>query len=306
MSDRNNQEKFKEILGMAAIKAEAKRNPSDEKQFKNPVEVNLNNSHHELDLPVYEELVELPSRGLLYREDHPLYGKTHVEIKQVSGKEEKILTNKDYIKSGVALTSFVKSLLLDEDLKKSSNFDDLVDADRTAIILAARVSAFGADYDVDITCPSCFTKHEYTFDLLDCKKNAGFFDLPEEEKDGIEYLGGGLFRFTLPTSGLSVVTKVSTQNIASKIEKLTATNKTIDFATLFVDLVHKVNDVDLSKEQKSQVHDALKLSDIWAFKKILKKISPVFSLEQEWKCVNCELEDEMEAPITSRFLFPKL
>lgn len=305
MSDRNNQEKFKEILGMAAFKTE-KKAVRPEKEIKEPVEVNVNDSHHQFELPVYEELVELPSRGLCYRDSHPLYGKTHIEIKQVSGKEEKILTNKDYLKSGIALTSFVKSLLLDEELKKPVNFDEIVDADRTAIILAARVSAFGNDYDVEITCPSCFHKHEYVFDLLDCKKNAGFFDLPEEEREGVEYLGGGLFEFTLPTSGLRVVTKISTQSLASKIEKLTAANKAIDFATLFAEIVVKINDVELSKEQKLQVHDALKLSDIWDFKKKLKKVSPVFSLEQEWKCVNCELEDEMEAPITSRFLFPKL
>jgi hypothetical protein len=305
MSDRNNQEKFKEILGMAAFKPE-KKAVRPEKEIREPVEANVDDSHHQLDLPVYEELVELPSRGLCYKDSHPLYGKTHVEIKQVSGKEEKILTNKDYLKSGIALTSFVKSLLLDEELKKPVHFDEIVDADRTAIILAARVSAFGNDYEVEVTCPSCFHKHEYVFDLLDCKKNAGFFDLPEEEREGVEYLGGGIFEFTLPTSGLRVATKISTQSLASRIEKLTAANKAIDFSTLFAEIVVRINDAELSKEQKLQVHDALKLSDIWDFKKKLKKVSPVFSLEQEWKCVNCELEDEMEAPITSRFLFPKL
>jgi hypothetical protein len=305
MSERNNQEKFKEILGMAAVKPEKKvRQASVEP--KEPVEVNLDSSHHDFTLPVYEELVELPSKGLCYKETHPLHGKTHIEIKHVSGKEEKILTNKDYLKSGVALSSFVKSLILDEDLKKQSNFDEIVDADRTAIILAARISAFGNEYEVDITCPSCFHKEEYMFDLLENKKNTGFFDLPEEEKEGIEYVGGGLFKFTLPTSGLSVTTRISTQNMASKIEKMTAANKPIDFCVIFTELVEKINDVELSKEQKSQVHDALKLSDIWAFKKMLKKISPVFSLEQDWRCSNCELEDQMEAPITSRFLFPKL
>ena len=42
------------------------------------------------------ETVELPSKGLLYPEGHPLSEGT-IEIKYMTAKEEDILTNQNYI-----------------------------------------------------------------------------------------------------------------------------------------------------------------------------------------------------------------
>ena len=86
------------------------------------------------------EMVELPSKGLLYPEGHPL-SNGKVEMKYMTAKEEDILTNQNYIKQGVVIDKLLQSLLVTK-----FNFDDLLTGDKNAIMIAARVLGYGKDY----------------------------------------------------------------------------------------------------------------------------------------------------------------
>ena len=52
------------------------------------------------------EVVELPSKGLLYPEDNPL-SSGKVEIKYMTAREEDILTNTSYITDGTVLDNII-------------------------------------------------------------------------------------------------------------------------------------------------------------------------------------------------------
>ncbi len=66
------------------------------------------------------EIVELPSKGKLYPEGHPLSSGT-IEMKYMTAKEEDILTNQSYIKSGIVLDKLFKSLIVTK-----VNYSDLL------------------------------------------------------------------------------------------------------------------------------------------------------------------------------------
>ena len=51
------------------------------------------------------EIVDLPSKGLVYPEGHPLR-KGNVEIKYMTAREEDILASQSLIKKGVVLDKF--------------------------------------------------------------------------------------------------------------------------------------------------------------------------------------------------------
>ena len=57
------------------------------------------------------EFVELPSKGKFYDENHPLHNQETIEIKQMTAKEEDILTNQNYIQKGVVLDKLLESLV---------------------------------------------------------------------------------------------------------------------------------------------------------------------------------------------------
>ena len=64
--------------------------------------VNVLEEDFGLDIPI--ESVPLPSMGLIYPIDSPLYGKETLEIRPMTAKEEDILTSRALIKKGTVLT----------------------------------------------------------------------------------------------------------------------------------------------------------------------------------------------------------
>ena len=90
-----------------------------------------------------------------------MHGCDTVEIKQMTAKEEDILTSRALLRSGVAIDRVIQSILMN----KRINADSLLVGDRNAILIAARVSGYGNEYNTTVACPACGTTQEYSFDL---------------------------------------------------------------------------------------------------------------------------------------------
>ena len=97
------------------------------------------------------EFVDLPSEGLRYPQGHPLHNQTSVEIRHMTAKEEDILTSESLIRKGIVLDRLIDSVLVNKSIKAES----LLIGDKNAILIAARVTGYGEDYDVSINCPNC-------------------------------------------------------------------------------------------------------------------------------------------------------
>ena len=59
------------------------------------------------------EIVELPSKGLLYPQDSPL-ASGKLEMKYMTAKEEDILTNQNFIERGVVIDKLLQALIIDK------------------------------------------------------------------------------------------------------------------------------------------------------------------------------------------------
>ena len=57
------------------------------------------------------EIVELPSKGLLYPKENPL-SSGQIEMKYMTAREEDILTNQNYIQQGTVLDKLLESLIV--------------------------------------------------------------------------------------------------------------------------------------------------------------------------------------------------
>ena len=89
------------------------------------------------------EEVTLPSKGLLYPKDSPLK-KGVIEMKYMTAKEEDILTNQNYIQNGTVIDKLLKSLII-----TPIDYNTLLAGDKNAILIAARVLGYGADYEFE-------------------------------------------------------------------------------------------------------------------------------------------------------------
>jgi len=145
------------------------------------------------------EVVELPSKGLLYPEDSEL-AKGTVEIKYMTAKEEDILTNQSYIKNGTVLDKLLKSLIVSK-----INFDELLVGDKNAIMVAARILGYGSDYSFD------YLGESHTVDLSQIENKPLHEDLLKSKSND--------FPFTLPKSGNTITFKLLTHKDEQEINR---------------------------------------------------------------------------------------
>ena len=80
-------------------------------------------AENQYDFPT--EVLDLPSKGLLYPKDSPLSSGT-IEIKYMTAKEEDILTSQNLIKQGIVLDKLFEAIIADKSIK----LDDLLIGDK--------------------------------------------------------------------------------------------------------------------------------------------------------------------------------
>jgi len=114
-----------------------------------------------LEIPI--ENVPLPSRGVVYPPDHPLHMQETVQIRAMTAREEDILTSKALIKKGTVITELIRSCLID----KKIDPNDMILGDRNALMVSLRITGYGAEYAVEVSCPSCGERSKQNFDLAE-------------------------------------------------------------------------------------------------------------------------------------------
>ena len=199
------------------------------------------------------EFVELPSRGQFYSEDHPLYKEDTIEIRYMTAKEEDILSSATLIKKGLALDRLMQNLIVDKRIDAGS----LLVGDRGAIMIAARISGYGAAYDTVLTCNSCYELSDLMFDLADSKLVGQCFNEEFLEERNIQYDdSSGAFVLPLPKSQVSVGLRLTIGRdevtMANKQDKkFTVKVETYEEFLRWLDLLKKmenVKSVDFSQQ----------------------------------------------------------
>ena len=210
------------------------------------------------------EIVELPSKGLIYPKDNPL-SSGQIEMKYMTAKEEDILANQNYIANGTVIDKLLKSLIISK-----VNYNDLCIGDKNAIMIAARILGYGAKYQFKLNGED----EEVDLSKIDNKKiDEKFF------KQGVNE-----FPFTLPQSGNKVTFKIMThkdeQKINREIEGLQKVNKDAN-PTVSTRLKFQILSVNGDSDPptiRSFVDKALLAQDSRALRKYISEIQPDIDL----------------------------
>jgi len=206
------------------------------------------------------EVVELPSKGLLYPEDSEL-SSGKIEMKYMTAKEEDILTNQSYIKNGTVLDKLMKSLIVSK-----INFDDLLIGDKNAIMVAARILGYGNEYSFN------YLGESYTVDLSQIENK------PLQEELFASRVNE--FTFTLPKSKNTVTFKLlnhkDEQDISRELDGLKKINKD-SFPELTTRLKYIITSVEGNREKKdirNFVDNYLLAQDSRALREYVREIQP--------------------------------
>ena len=230
------------------------------------------------------EVIELPSKGLLYPQDNPL-SSGKIEMKYMTAKEEDILTNQAYIQKGIVLDKLLQALIVSK-----INYNDLIVGDKNAIMVAARILGYGKDYSFE------YDGQEYTVDLsqLDNKP----FDYSNK--------GVNEFSYTLPSTGVNITYKILThgdeQKIQTEIDGLKKISKNVspELSTRLKYIITSVNGDRETKTIREFVDKHLLARDSRELRKHIKETQPDVDLT----FFPDGTTDRVDIPIGVKFFWP--
>lgn len=248
------------------------------------------------------EFVELPSEGKYYPPDHPLHGKKSVEIKYMTAKEEDILASSSLIKSGVVFDRFLQSILMDK-----IDPNDLLIGDKNAILIAARITGYGAEYLTDVGCPACSAVSKYKFDLSKTTTSNGvnesFYDT-----FSVEETEHGTFSFSLTQINAVVEVKPLNGHDEKKLSSIaTAKSKNNLQESVVTDgLRSYIVSVNGNRDRAyiNQFIEALPARYSRRIRIVYKNIVPQASVQSPYSCAKCNHQQELEVPINIDFFWP--
>ncbi len=209
------------------------------------------------------EVIDLPSKGILYPKDHPL-SEGKIEIKYMTAKEEDILSNTTFIQSGVVLDKLLQSLIVTK-----FNYDDLLIGDKNAIMIAARVLGYGGEYKFT------YNGREEVVDLA---------EIENKKVDPKLWKNGNSFNFTLPHSKNEITFRLLThkdeKDIMAEIDGIKKINKDNDTtaSTRLKYLITSIGGDSSKKAIRDFVDNYLLARDARALREHVNSVNPDIDL----------------------------
>tara|TARA_R100000152_G_scaffold20398_1_gene14008 strand:- start:1125 stop:2027 length:903 start_codon:yes stop_codon:yes gene_type:complete len=298
MSVRNNEERAGPVPSANSSAASA---ASTHQAAQNPKDI-ANASNLNFIIPT--EFVELPSQGQFYPKGHPMHGKDTLEIKHMTAKEEDILTSRALLKKGIAIDRLLQSIIIDKTVRPH----ELLVGDKNAIMVSARISAYGSEYKSRITCPNCMTVNEPEIDLSACQKmKYGLSNT--EEIEGVEGPSpNGTYLITLPATKAKVEVKLMNGADEKRFsDRLQYRKKNRQPDAMLTDQIKTftvaINGTPMGPKVFGFI-DNMPIRDSRFLRNTYNKLTPVVELKHNFCCDNCAYEQEVEVPITAQFFWP--
>lgn len=249
------------------------------------------------ELPV--ATVPLPSGGKVYP-DGPLHMAESIDIKAMTAREEDILMNRTLVKKGTVITELIKSCVMD----KSIDVNSMISGDRNALMVAVRITGYGADYSPKITCPACETQQDWSLNLE---------ELPIRELD-LEKLhqvapGQNAFELALPVSKKIVVFKFLTGKEEERIlQDLEAKKKKgiIQDNLVTTKLMNSIISIDGSTERGfiNQFCQYMPARDSLVLRKVMDESQPGIDMTADFTCNSCGHTEVIAVPLGASFFWP--
>jgi len=246
-------------------------------------------------LKIPTESIPLPSKGLIYPIGTSLCNAESLDIRCMTAREEDLLTSRALLKSGKLIDQLVSACLMD----KTIDVGEMISGDRNALLIAIRITGYGAEYGVQIECPECAQscEHEFTLNGLPIKSLGANPVQPNLN----------LFDYTLP-SGDTVQFKLLTANDerallkeAERRKKTRIGEKTVT-SRLLQEIVSINGEID--KRKISEYIDFMPARDSRELRKYIDKIEPGIEMKQWFTCPECLSESEVNIPLGVTFLWP--
>lgn len=242
------------------------------------------------------EQIELPSKGLIYPAESPL-SKGVLEMKYMTAKEEDILSNSNFIRQGTVIDKLLQSMIVTPDV----DYNLLLNGDKNAILIAARILGYGKDYEFAYTDPKTGVTENATVDLTALE--------PKQIDETLFTPGKNEFNFELPFSKVLITFKLLTHGDENRIEKeikgLEKINAqgSYDVTTRLKHTIVAINgDRDLSTIR--EFAENMLARDVKALRAQINKVMPDVNMKVDAVKASGDVMEGIDLPIGVSFFWP--
>jgi hypothetical protein len=240
------------------------------------------------------EMIGLPSKGLVYEKENPLSA-GEIEMQYMTARHEDILTNINNLKNGTAIEKTLKALI-----SKDIKYDDLILGDRNGLLIAARILAYGKDYQFKYPHPETGEEEVVNADLQ---------TMEYKTIDESLFTGKNEFEFTLPFSKNKITFRLLTVGDDKRIdEEAKGLKKALgtEPGAISLRMKHQITSINgdySAKTIREFIDTAFMAKDSVELRKYINSITPDISTKITIAFKDGQ-EAEVDLPMTAQFFFP--
>lgn len=220
-----------------------------------------------IDPTIAYDVVELPSRGIHYSTQ-----KKSVRVAYLTASDENILSAQNLIQNNTVIDELLKRKVIDKDI----NVEDLVDEDRQAILIFLRNTAFGPEFNLNVTDPKTGEIFTSTVDISEVK----FKELKLTPNEN------GEFKYFMEKSKVEITFKFLTKKQQKELEEIEKSWNGNGVAPIITkELEMMIKSVSGNKEMMN-IHNFvqnLPIKDSQDFRKFVKENKPSLDLKKTVK-----------------------
>ena len=208
------------------------------------------------------DVVQLPSQGIHYENK-----KKSIRVGYLTAADENILSSPNLIQNELVVEELLKRKILDKEI----TVEELADEDRQAVLIFLRNTAFGTEYNVQLTDPVTDKEFEATIDLSSISIK-DFNLIPNTLNE---------FEFFLPISKKNITFKFLTPKQDKELDKIRESisgNQIAPLNTKKLEMMIKSVDGNTDQMGIYQFIQTMPIKDSQDFKKFVIENKPSLDL----------------------------
>ena len=245
------------------------------------------------------EMVQLPTKGLFYPKESPLFEVSEVEVKHMTAKEEDMLSSLTSSNSKDMFKRIVGSILVAPQVDPSLFCQE----DMTAILLNARKTGFGRSYTASEFCVGCAQVTQFEYDL---EKQ----EIVDPSAKGVSYdPETNTYEAILPTfDDMKIRIKILTEQDYAALDQEEEKKKQLGIDFNRTEAFFRMIILSVEGREEREIIDTLITNmpalDSTIIKEVYTTSRPRISTMQEVECQSCGAVSRKEVPASWAFFRP--
>lgn len=246
---------------------------------------------------IEHDLVPLPSKGFFYPRNDDGTRIESIRVAYLTGEDENVLLSPNLIKQNKVIEELLRRKVIDNRVTA----DQLISADRIAILFWLRSTGLSPEYNVKLTDPETGDSFDHTF-LLD---SLNYQTVEEKDVDENGLLQGKTDKYTFKFRMLNHAEEIRIEkDIQDRQTKLGVSYVQNSQTLILSNQIIELN----GKTDKGEIQTTLnnmRLGDIRKIKKVIADKEPQVVLKQEVQLPSGNFQD-FPIPLTADFFFPDI